>query len=152
VSSEAAREILVRGARAIAHSDPGQALDSLLAVIAEQLDVESAVIVVVDAPERLRIVASTGLAEPAIAGLAEALRNPAHPIARTVGDPGPSFDVLPTAPGGPALRSHLPLAVTRGGSETVLGVLALAHHRPLDAESRELLQAAADLAAIAIER
>jgi GAF domain-containing protein len=152
VSSEAAREILVRGARAIAHSDPGQGLDNLLHVIAEQLDVESAVIVVVDAPERLRIVASTGLAEPVIAGLAEAIRNPAHPIARTVGDPGPSFDVLPTAPGGPALRSHLPLAVTRGGSESVLGVLALAHHRPLDAESRELLQAAADLAAIAIER
>jgi GAF domain-containing protein len=152
VSSEAAREILVRGARAIAHSDPGQGLDDLLAVIAEQLDVESAVIVVVDAPERLRIVASTGLAEPAIAGLAEALRNPAHPIARTVGDPGPSFDVLPTAPGGPALRSHLPLAVARGGSKTILGVLALAHHHPLDAESRELLQAAADLAAIAIER
>jgi GAF domain-containing protein len=152
VSSEAAREILVRGARAIARSDPGQGLDNLLAVIAEQLDVESAVIVVVDAPDRLRIVASTGLAEPAIAGLAEALRNPAHPIARTVGDPGPSFDVLPTAPGGPALRSHLPLAVARGSSETVLGVLALAHHRPLDAESRQLLEAAADLAAIAIER
>jgi GAF domain-containing protein len=152
VSSEAAREILVRGARAVARSDPGQGLDGLLAVIAEQLDVESAVIVVVDAPERLRIVASTGLAEPAIAGLAEALRNPAHPIARTVGDSGPSFDVLPTAPGGPALRSHLPLAVARGGSDTVLGVLALAHHRPLDAESRELLQAAADLAALAIER
>jgi GAF domain-containing protein len=152
VTSEAAREILVRGARAIAHSDPGQGLDNLLAVIAEQLDVESAVMVMVDAPERLRIVASTGLAEPAIAALTEALRNPAHPIARTVGDPGPSFDVLPTAPGGPALRSHLPLAVTRGGSESVLGVLALAHHRPLDADSRELLQAAADLAAIAIER
>jgi GAF domain-containing protein len=152
VTSEAAREILVRGARAIAHSNPGQGLDNLLAVIAEQVDVESAVIVVVDAPERLSIVAWTGLAEPAIAGLAEALRNPAHPIARTIGDSGPSFDVLPTAPGGPALRSHLPLAVARGGSETVLGVLALAHHRPLDAESRELLQAAADLAALAIER
>jgi GAF domain-containing protein len=152
VTSEAAREILVRGARAIAHSNPGQGLDNLLAVIAEQVDVESAVIVVVDAPERLSIVASTGLAEPAIAGLAEALRNPAHPIARTIGDSGPSFDVLPTAPGGPALRSHLPLAVTRGGSDTVLGVLALAHHRPLDAESRDLLQAAADLAALAIER
>jgi GAF domain-containing protein len=152
VSSEAAREILVRGARAIARSDPGQGLNDLLAVIAEQLDVESAVIVVVDAPERLSIVASTGLAEPPIAALAEAIGNPAHPIARTVGDSGPSFDVLPTAPGGPALRSHLPLAVERGGSDTVLGVLALAHQRPLDAESRQLLEAAADLAAIAIER
>ena len=150
--SDAAREILVRGTRVVAHSDPGHGLDDLLAVIAEQIDVESAVIVVVDEPDRLRIVASTGLAEPVIAGLAEAIRNPAHPIARTVGDPRPSFDVLPTAPGGPALRSHLPLAVARDGSETVLGVLALAHHRPLDSQSRELLEAAADLAAVAVER
>jgi hypothetical protein len=152
VSSEAAREILVHGARVTAHSEPGQGLDELLAVIAEQLDVESAVIVVVDGPDRLRIVASTGLAEPVTAGLAEAIRNPAHPIARTIGEPVPSFDVLPTAPGGPALRSHLPLAVARGGTETVLGVLALAHHQPLDAESRELVEAAADLAAVAVER
>jgi GAF domain-containing protein len=153
VSSEVAQEILVRGARALAHSDSnGSSLDTLLAVIAEQLDVESAVVVVVDGPDRLRIFASSGLAEPTIAALGEALRNPTHPIARTVGDPVPSFDVLPTAPGGPALRSHLPLTVTRKGSDTVLGVLALAHHRPLDAESRELLEAAADLAVIALER
>ena len=150
--SDAAREILVRGARVIAQSEPGQGLDQLLAVIAEQLDVESAVIVAVDGPERLRIIASTGLAEPVIAGLAEAIRNPAHPIARTIGEPVPSFDVLPTAPGGPALRSHLPLAVARGGTETVLGVLALAHHQPLDAASRELVEAAANLAAVAVER
>jgi GAF domain-containing protein len=153
VSSEAAQEILVRGARALAHSDSdGSSLDSLLAVLAEQLDVESAVVVVVDGPDRLRIVASSGLPEPTIAALGEALRNPAHPIARTVGDPVPSFDVLPTAPGGPALRSHLPLMVTRKGSDTVLGVLALAHHRPLDAGSRQLLEATADLAAVAVER
>src|SRR5258705_13875232 len=82
VSSEAAREILVRGARAIAHSDPGQALDSLLAVIAEQLDVESAVIVVVDAPERLRIVAPTRLPEPAIARPAQAPPHPPPPPPR----------------------------------------------------------------------
>jgi GAF domain-containing protein len=153
VSSEAAREILVRGAHALARSDPLETrLEMLLAVIAEQLDVESAVIVVVDGPDRLGIIASTGLADPAVAGLAEALRNPRHPIARTVGDPVPSFDVLPTNPGGPALRSHLPLTVTRAGSDTVLGVLALAHHRPLDPGSRQLLEAAADLAAVAVER
>src|SRR5258706_10941411 len=87
VSSEAAREILVRGARAIARSDPGQGLDDLLAVIAEQLDVESAGIVVLDAPEPLRIGASTRPAEPALAGLAEALRNPPHPIPGTPRDP-----------------------------------------------------------------
>jgi len=49
VSSEAAQEILVRGARAIAHSDSlGPGLEALLAVVGEQLDVESAVVVVVD--------------------------------------------------------------------------------------------------------
>lgn len=153
MSSEAAQEILVRGARALAHSDPARSsLDTLLAVIAEQLDVESAVIVVVDGAKPLSIVASTGLPEPAIAGLTEALRNPAHPIARTVTESVPSFDVLPTAPGGPALRSHVPVAVTRDGSRAVLGVLALAHHRPLDAGSRQMLEAAADLAAVAVER
>jgi hypothetical protein len=95
LSSEAAQEILVRGARALAHADPaGSSLDALLSVIAEQLDVESAVIVVVDGPDRLRIVASAGLPEAAAARLAEALRNPAHPIARTVNELAPSFDVL----------------------------------------------------------
>ena len=153
MSSEAAREILVQGARALARADPlPSSLDILLGVIAAQLDVESAVIVVVEGPAGLKIIASVGLPDPAVAGLAEALRNPAHPIARTVGDPVPSFDVLPTNPGGPALRSHLPLTVTRGGSDTVFGVLALAHHRPLDAGSRQLLEATADLAAVAVER
>src|SRR5207244_13200351 len=100
----------------------------------------------------LTVAASTALPAAAVAGLVEALRNPQRPIARTVRDPVPSFDVLPTAPGGPALRSHLPVAVTRDGSDTVLGVLALAHHRPLDAGTRLMLEAAADRAAVAIER
>jgi GAF domain-containing protein len=152
VSTQAAQEILVRGARAVAHSDsPEAGLEALLAVVVEQLDVESAVIVVVDRPDELRIVATTELPEPTVAALAEAIRNPQHPIARTVGNPVPMFDVLPTAPGGPALRSHLPIAITRDGSaDTVLGVLALAHQRPLDARTRLMLQAVADLAAVAI--
>ena len=153
MSSEAAREILVRGARALAHADAvGASLESMLGVLAETLDIESAVIVVPDGSDRMVIVASVGLADPAIAGLAEALHDPGHPIAKTVVDPVPSFDVPPTRPGGPALRSHLPLTVTRDGTTTVLGVLALAHHRPLDAESRRLLEATADLAAVAVER
>jgi hypothetical protein len=154
LSSDAAREILVRGAHTLAHTDPrGSGLESLLRVIAEQLDVESAAIVVPDATaDRLVIVASIGLGDPAIAGLTEALRDPDHPIARTLGDPVPTFDVLPTRPGGPALRSHIPLVVTRGGADKVLGVLALAHHRPIDDLSRQLIVAATDLAAVAVER
>jgi GAF domain-containing protein len=153
VSSDAASVILIRGARALASADSlGASLEILLDAIV-LLDVESAVIVVADrGSDRLEIVASSGLPDAAVGGLRDALRNPEHPIARSFGDPLPSFDVLPTVPGGPALRSHLPLTVTRDGTETVLGVLALAHHRPVDPGSRQLIQATADLAAVALER
>jgi hypothetical protein len=154
MSDDAAREILVVGARALAHADaPESVLRPLLGSIAEELGVESAAILVPDkARDRLEIVASVGLPDAAVAGLAPAVRNPGHPIARTFAAPIASFDVLPTAPGGPALRTHMPLVVTRGGVEIVLGVLALAHERPIDAGRRPLLQAGADLAAVAIER
>ena len=62
-----------------------------------------------------------------------------------------SIDVRPMAPGGPALRSHVPLTLTRDGVTTVTGVLALAHEQPLGSEAVELLEAAADLAAVALE-
>ena len=140
-------------ARALAYAGGLDSSVEILGVIAEQLDVESAVIVIVDgSPDRLSMVASSGLGEVAATGLAEAIRNPGHPIARTAADPVPSFDVPPIARGGPALRSHLPLTITRDGTTTVLGVLALAHQRPFAATDRPLLEAAADLAALAIER
>jgi GAF domain-containing protein len=50
------------------------------------------------------------------------------------------------------LRSHLPLIVTRGGTETTVGVLALAHDDPINKSARPILEAVADLAAVAIER
>ena len=151
--SNAAREILIAGARALAHADGLEpTLQVLLASLAEQLAVESAVIVIVTVEyDHLAIVASIGLGEAAIAGLAAAARDPGHPIARTVSTPVASFDVVPTRPGGPALRSHLPLIVTRDRSAVVLGVLALAHDRPIDMEMRPLVQAVADLGAVAIE-
>ena len=154
MSNAAAREILIAGARALAHADGLEpTLQMLLASIGEQLEVASAVITIVtEDPDHLAIVASIGLGETAIAGLAAAVRDPGHPIARTVTTPVSSFDVSPTRPGGPALRSHLPLIVRRGGSDVVLGVLALAHDRPIDPAMRPLVQAGADLAAVAIER
>ena len=66
MSSKAAREILVRGARALAHADPlGPSLGIMLGVLAETLDIESTVIVVPDGPDRVVIVASIGLGDPA---------------------------------------------------------------------------------------
>lgn len=110
MSNAAAREILIAGARALAHADGLEpTLQMLLASISEQLEVASAVITIVtEDPDHLAIVASIGLGETAIAGLAAAVRDPGHPIARTVTTPVSSFDVSPTRPGGPALRSHLP--------------------------------------------
>jgi GAF domain-containing protein len=154
MSEAAARELLIRGARALAHVDGlAPTLEALLAATAEELDVESAVIVIVERPAgRLAIAASFGLGEAPTAALAEAIRDPDHPIARTARDPAPAFDVLPTRPGGPALRSHVALTVTRDGTMTVLGVLALAHQRPTAEANRSLIEAIADLAAVAIER
>jgi hypothetical protein len=153
VSDDAAREILVGGAGALAHVDHlGPTLRILVDSIAKGCEVGSAAIVVEGADGALQIVATFGLDDAATAGLAEAVRRPAHPIARTFTTPTPTFDVLPTVPGGPALRSHLPLIVTRNGTSTALGVLALAHDQPIDPGMRAVIQAGADLAAVAIER
>jgi hypothetical protein len=154
VSDVAAREILVAGARALAHADDlGSILRTVIGAVAAQLEVESAAVFIVNDPlDPLEIAATIGLEDAAIARLAAAVRNPQHPIARTLAAPVPTFDVLPTAPGGPALRSHLPLIVRRDGNDSVLGVLALAHDHPIDQGMRALVQAGADLAAVAIER
>jgi hypothetical protein len=154
MSDAAAREILIEGARALAHIDGLDAgLQRLLEVLAEQFEVASAVVFTVDGhPDRLEIAASVGLDERTGAGLVAAVANPDHPIARTVASPVATFDVLPTAPGGPALRSHLPLIVRREQADVVVGVLALAHDRPIEPVVRPLVLAGADLAAIAIER
>jgi len=154
MSDHAARDILVARAGALADGDPLEpGLQLLLGSIARQLGAESAAILIPDAGrDRLAIAASFGLPDTAVAGLAAAVGNLGHPIARTFATPAASFDALPTAPGGPALRTHLPLVVIRGGSEVVLGVLALAHDHPIDPAMRPVLQAGADLAAVAIER
>jgi hypothetical protein len=81
-----------------------------------------------------------GIAGPPLDGLRAAVKNPDHPIRRTMLEDGPTFDVQPMAPGGPALRSHLPLFAVVGGRRTAVGVLAVAHDRPLDPAAREALE------------
>jgi hypothetical protein len=98
----------------------------LLEAVVEHLDIESGAIFTVggiasvegpgrqpgdrasDARGRLELAAFVGLADSAVAELVAAVRNPAHPIMRTLAEPAASFDVRPMNPGGPALRSHLP--------------------------------------------
>jgi hypothetical protein len=79
----------------------------------------------------LELAAAAGINGPPLDGLVAAVQDPVHPIARAMHDVSPTFDVRPTNPGGPALRSHLPL----GGR----GVLAVAHDGNLGAEDRATL-------------
>jgi GAF domain-containing protein len=124
----------------------------------------------------LQLAAAAGIDGPALDGLVAAVQNPAHPVARALTDAAPTFDVLPMNPGGPTLRSHLPLrasgqaaddptadiataaantaAANSAAANTAaaergrtLGVLALAHEAPTTEEDRAALSELADRAA-----
>ena len=128
------------------HQSPGG--DSLAAVArsaVKDLGVGSAAVFVV-APGSTDLVlgAAEGIEGPPLERLAQAVRDPAHPIARTLDEATPSFDVTPTAPGGPALRSHVPLLVVADGGLLAVGVLAVAHGDRMSPASRQALM---DLAA-----
>ncbi len=152
--TDIAGDVLSTAIGAIARTDelvPGLAVR--LGSLTDRLDVGSAAVFrSVTEPDGLEIVAAVGIGDQATAALAKAVTDPRHPIAKTVATPVASFNVLPMAPSGPALRSHLPLVVRRDGTDRVVGVLALAHDRPFDPGTWQLLQGCADLAALAIER
>jgi hypothetical protein len=116
-------------------------------VVAEDEIASAAVFTRLPGSNGLEFAAAAGIEGPAIDGLIVAVRNPEHPVTRAINDPGPTFDVRPMNPGGPALRSHLPLVVTRDGRRDVVGVLAVAHENPLSESARQSLeQLAADAA------
>ena len=105
--------MLAECAHALAHGDGlAPTLQAMLDAIAEPLDIGSAAVVVPrDSSEDLEIVAAIGLDAAAAGGLTAAMRNAGHPIVRTFATPLATYDVTPMNPGGPALRSHLPLEV-----------------------------------------
>ena len=134
--------------------EPGeQALEEVVQAALLVDGIQSAALFVVAPPSSsLELAAAAGIAGPPLDGLVGAVRNPAHPVARALSDDGPTFDVLPMAPGGPRLRSHLPLRVDPDRRREAFGVLALAHDAELDAGQRAELIALADRAAIAVSR
>jgi len=133
---------------------PGEEDPALRAIAQEALtigDTVSAVIfVVAPGSTELELAAAAGVEGPSLEGLVAAVRNPDHPVTRTLSDPGPSFDVRPMAPGGPALRSHLPLRLGSGAGTAATGVLAIAHESPMREENRQQLVTLAGRAAEAI--
>jgi hypothetical protein len=101
------------------------------------------------------LAAAAGIAGPALEGLVAAVADPRHPIRAALTDEGPTWDVRPMNPGGPALRSHLPIragGTPRPSGGIAAGVLALAHEEPLSAASRSRLVALAASAANASAR
>ena len=132
----------------MAPSDTIDALDAEARRALEIADIRSAAIFLARPGSiRLELGGVAGIAGPPLDGLRAAVRDPDHPIRRTMDDDEPAFDVRPMAPGGPALRSHLPLVAARDGRRATVGVLAVAHDRPLDAAARNALVAVADRAA-----
>jgi len=99
-------------------------------------DIESAAIFVVSGDRTLQLVAASGIEGAPLDALKAAVLDPAHPIARSLVDDWPSFDVDPVNPGGPRLRSHLPFRNDLGDPA---GVLAVAHDIALQQPQRELL-------------
>ena len=131
----------------------GPDLEGLVQSAIAEAGVESAVIF--SAPPgstALELAAAAGIEGPALDGLTAAVRSPGHPISRTFRDETAAYDVEPTAPGGPALRSHLPLVAREDGRHTVIGVMAVAHQHSLDADARLALEGLADAAAALVSR
>jgi hypothetical protein len=110
----------------------------------------AAIFLVASAPSTLHLAAAAGIEGRALDGLVAAVANPEHPVARAISDRGPTFDVRPVNPGGPRLRSHLPLVAALDDGPTVVGVLALAHDEPLsDAERQRVVELARQAASAA---
>jgi len=127
-------------------------LDAIAAAAIRDVGVDSvAIFVIAPGTADLELGAAAGVEGPPLDRLVEAVRAPAHPIARTLGDATATFDVAPVAPGGPALRGHVPLVVDRAGGRVAVGVLAVAYDGALDATRRQLLMDLAARAAGVVE-
>lgn len=131
--------------------DDGELQDAVRSAV-DQVGIRSAVLFVLRPGSFvLELAAAAGIDGPALEGLTAAVRNPDHPISRTIVDEATTYDVRPTAPGGPALRSHLPLVASHAGRRTVVGVLAVAHQDRLTPETRRVLAILADTAAASLD-
>jgi hypothetical protein len=121
---------------------PSAALDALAREALTIGDIRSSAIFAPGDATSLQLVAAAGIEGPPLDALVAAVQQPSHPVARALHDQGPTFDVLPINPGGPRLRSHLPLrlpADARGVPGRSVGVLALAHDEQMELGDRERL-------------
>lgn len=153
--------------------DPSRALIAAIEGIADAGDVETALGAVVTAaatalgasmgailvqdPDRpgLQPAATYGFDAAASARLADDVTDPSHPFAQAALGRASTFDREATmADGSPYVGAYLPLTVSSGGVQAVVGAMGLgwpAPH-PLDDPARGLLRSFATLAAVAVDR
>ena len=153
--SDDALNVLIRAADALVRDRRiDRSLEQLLAALNDAVGAESAVIFGQD-PDRPTVepIASHGLDAASLESLTAAVTSLSdHPIRRSITEGSVAFDDAPIREGGPALRSHLPLVVTRDEVDLPLGVLAIAHQNPFNDAQRRIATAIAQLAAVALDR
>jgi len=154
-AGSAALIVLTAGASALARGrDLDQALRELLGAAVDATGADQ-VALFAQNPDRaaLELVIAFGLPDEALARLSAAVAHPDHPLAAAAASRSAAIG---RADAGDAGVTHvdIPLVVARSGIEEGVGVVSFgwSADRPDDAETRELLQAAADLAAVAVER
>lgn len=154
-AGSAALTVLTAGASALARGrDLDQALRELLGAAVDATGADQVALFAQD-PDRaaLELVIAFGLPDEALARLSAAVAQRDHPLAAAAASRSAAFG---RADAGDAGVTHvdIPLVVARSGIEEGVGVVSFgwSADRPDDAETRELLQAAADLAAVAVER
>ena len=141
---------------AAAATDVESSLGAVLTAAATALDSTMGAILVQD-PDRpgLQPVATLGFDDAAVARLAEDVTDASHPFAEAALGRHATFDREATmADGTPFVGAYLPLIVSTGGVQTVVGALGLGWPSPhaLDGDARALLRAFAALASVAADR
>lgn len=145
-------------ARALARGDDlDTALEALLRDTAFATGAQLAALLVrAGEDDSLQLIAAHGFPPPAREPFrAEVVGNPEHPIATAAREGRAAIGRVGTRPDGSEMTgADLPLVVGRGGIEEVLGVVSFGWpgRREIDDRTRALLELAADLAALAIDR
>ena len=136
--------------------DLDTALTGILATGVAALGPATAVIFLAD-PDRagLQLAASVGLDEDAAAALAEAAQQETDPFASVVASRTPGYDMESTdRDGQTAVGVYVPLLVSSGGVETILGTLGMTWPVPhaTSEDARSVIESLASLAALATDR
>jgi diguanylate cyclase (GGDEF)-like protein len=151
------RASLIAAINGVARGDDLEtALDAVLSAAVLALGPTMGAVLVQD-PDRpgLQPAASHGFNEAAIVQLAEDVSDPRHPFAAAALGRSATFDREATmSDGTPFVGAYLPLIVSSGGVEVVVGSMGLGWPSPhkLGASERELLTALASLASVAVDR